>query len=224
MKKVLLLEDRKKRQENYLKDIDVQLQNYSQTIDNKIGTEYTNIRNDFDTFLATIADNYLVIIAHESGLKSINKIDVLKEYCKKESLPLVLYSGGTNYISYSNDGYELLFLNSKDLYNQNLKKFLEDAISNKKYNLQLLAYGENFKINILFNILEKLEKFINTTHEQNKITFEQYIDTVDLSTLKEKIEFEDPQLDENGWIKISDLNQFSKELKCKILEKVSNAF
>lgn len=224
MKKILLLEDRKKRQENYLRGIDIELQSYSSILDNNIGVEYTQIKDNFDTFITTIADKYSVIIAHESALKSISKIDVLKEYCKKQNLMLVLFSGGTNYISYSNDGYELLFLNSKDLYNTNLKKFLDDAILNEKYNLQLLAYGENFEINILFDILEKLENFRYKKYTNESMMFMEYIDKVSLSTLKEKIEFENPTSSNSEWLKISFLKDFSKELKSKILEKVSNVF
>lgn len=80
MKKVLLLEDRLKRQETYISDANVDLQEYvdKNILDNKIGIEYTDITDSFEEFFKENVEKYNTIIVHESALKSIDKVDFLK--------------------------------------------------------------------------------------------------------------------------------------------------
>lgn len=218
MKKILLLEDRIKRQTKYIQDANINLSIYEEILDNITGSRYNEIKNDFETKISEIYMNYSVIIAHESALKSINKFTFLKDFCISKGLKFVLFSGGINYTSYNSN---LLFLNSKDLYSKNLELFLKNKEENKEENLALLAYGSKYKINILLTLVEGLDKFIFTEFK-NKITLDQYKDLIKFLSIQEQITVQLPNADEKGWCEISDLKEYSLMLKNTLIQKVSN--
>jgi hypothetical protein len=57
--------------------------------------------------------------------------------------------------------YEVLELNSKTFYSQNLTLFL-DAIKEKNDNLLMLSYGKQWQLNIILNVIESLNLYIDT--------------------------------------------------------------
>ncbi len=60
-------------------------------------------------------ENYSTIITHRSAFGSMdeNILDLLKEYCAKNNIKLVFFSGGITSTYYSKTSYEFLLLNSK---------------------------------------------------------------------------------------------------------------
>lgn len=220
MNKVILLEDRKKRQDNLLENIPIDLDSYSDIFENINGSEFTRIIDNFESFLSNLTKDD-VIIAHESALKSKDLIDTLKEACKNKELKLVLFSGGINITSYSNLDFELLYLNSKEFYSNNLKLFLDSGKDSGEFNLLKLAYGANWEINLLFNYIEKANIFISGLYDE-KILYEEFLSRTNLASIRNFINFTEPQLS-NGWVSTENLKKFCLELNNIIKSKVSDA-
>lgn len=205
MKKILLIEDRCKRQELFTKDTNIELNQYGDILDNFTGEEYDAFLSSFikDDFSL---ENYAVIIVHKSAFHDKNTQILLKlsEYCKIERKPLVLFSGGLSANYYKNDEFETLELNSKIFYSQNLKLFLED-FKNNNQNILILCYGIQWKLNIALNILEKLNRFIEKNNEKTKIYYDKILIEIDFDKLKSiQLKFDDLVV-ENGWITLSEV-------------------
>ncbi len=218
MKKILLLDDRINRQTSYTKISNIDLSQFSDVLDNKVGSNYSEVKDNFRNIISDTCSSYSIIIAHESALKSIDQLDFLKEFCKEKEIKLVLFSGGTNYSSFINN---LLYINSRDLYSKNLELFLKYKQTEQVDNLELLVYGPKYKINIILMLIENINKFITTTYDDN-MTLEQYKDFIKLSIINEQVQIEPPQADEKNWCKVDDLKVHARELKEKLLKKVSN--
>jgi len=163
MSKILLIEDRTERQQRFITETNINLNDdvYTSILDNKIGDNYLNLfeqlKNDTFNF-----DNYSIIISHKSAFEGENSIILskLETYCKKNKKVLVLFSGGIDANYYlKDDEYEHIELNSRTLYSENIKLFLED-FKDANLNPLILCYGDRWKLNILLNILEKLTLFI----------------------------------------------------------------
>ena len=153
MKKVLLIEDRYKRQRLFSQQTGIELEKYSDILDNCIEDKYNAFLNemligDFDL------SPYDIIITHKSafGDDNDNVLKKLQEHCKKHSKPLVLFSGGIVGNYYNSEVYEVMELNSKTFYSQNLILFL-DAIKEQNENLLMLSYGRQWKLNIILNVI-----------------------------------------------------------------------
>ena len=73
MKRAILLEDRKKRQDNLLQDTNLDLDSYSEILDNINGPDFTKLTDDFESFVNNEIIQYNVILAHESVLKRDRK-------------------------------------------------------------------------------------------------------------------------------------------------------
>lgn len=189
MRKILLIEDRAYRQNDFLKQIDINLDEYKDILDNKIDDKYIEFikdikNNNFDLSI------YDVIIAHQSIFINEYKeiLGKIKNYCKENNKALVLFSGG-NETSYINDEYEELGLSSEVFYSQNLQLFLDDFRLNN-INIRILTYGNRWKLNIMINILEQMNYFIDITSkekvlhnvfERNNRVFFNNIDTLDIN-------------------------------------------
>lgn len=223
MKRVLLLEDRIKRQETYITNADVNLQKYidSDILDNKIGLKYTEVVKLFEKFITENGKNYKIIIAHESALKSINKIDFLKEFCNENNLSLVLFSGGINFSSYSNNNYELVYLNSRDLYSKNFLLLLDDINDNDSYDLLQLIYGKNYKKNIILSVFDNIDKFFLRDDLSDPYPFSDFIDDIKIKEIK-SIDCKLPE-ENKDWYSLSELYDYSDSLKKIIIQEVYNA-
>ena len=188
MRKILLIEDRAHRQNNFLEQININLDDYKDILDNKIDDKYEEFIKDIqnDSFDLSIYD---VVIAHQTIFINEYKeiLGKLKSYCKDNHKALILFSGN-NSNSYIYDEYEELGLNSEVLYSQNLKLFLDDCkLTN--LNIRILAYGNRWKLNIMLKILEEMNYFLETTSKEkvlhnvfernNRILFDN-IDALDI--------------------------------------------
>jgi len=187
MRKILLLEDRSQRQNDFLKTNNIQLNKYT-VLDNKIDEKFISFmlkikENEFDLNI------YDVIIAHQSIFLNENRdvLGKLQNYCKKHKKALVLFSGG-NETSYNNEDYEKLDLSSEEFYSKNLILFLEDFEKNN-INIRILTFGNQWRLNIILSILEEINIFINmnkkekvlfNSFKQRNRTFFNNIDTLNL--------------------------------------------
>lgn len=158
MKKIALIEDRYKRQTHFLEQNSINIDDYEINLDNFIEEKATNIlENIFNNHIDLI--EFDIIICHKSVENNTLILGNIKDYCKKYQKTLVLFSGGISVNYYDNSEFEFLELNSKTFYSQNLKLFLESI---KTYNedIMMLCYGEQWKQNIVANVLEKTNLFI----------------------------------------------------------------
>lgn len=217
MKKILLIEDRTIRQKQFIDDMQMNLNNYSDVLDNCIDEQYENILKELkvDDFNF---NNYSMIISHESAFGDDNSfiISKLEKYCKNNKKILVLFSGGidTNYYL-KDEEFELIKINSKTFYSENLKLFLEEF---RKGNFEplILTYGDKWKLNILLNVLEKINCFVKTNNDEF-IYFDDFIDGCAIKSIdivKEDIYIieEDMEIhrDEIEKLKVSIINVIKK--------------
>lgn len=162
MKKIMLLEDRFRRQETFLSQNNISLAEYDDILDNYVGSKADEALELI--FLGTFNfQDYDVIVCHKSvQYKNENAsiISNLTKYCHMHKKTLVLFSGGTSINYYNNsNGFEHLSLNSKTFYSRNLTLFL-DAVRDGGDNILMLSYGEYWKQNIVANSLELTNLFL----------------------------------------------------------------
>ncbi len=222
MKKILLIEDIQSRQEEFLKEVDIELDKdeYKNKLDNKIGDEYTNVFHQLkeNTFNY---EEYSMFILHASAFEPHRTEIIFKieEYCKKYTKPLVYFSGGKEVNNYSAiEGLEKLELNTKVFYSKNLKVFL-DNYNDKKPNILMLSYGDQWKTNIILNVLEKINIFIENNDNKDDAVFSLFKNFTKLDQLNQlEYNYMKVLAEEEGWIYLKDIIKLKNELYMKIKE------
>ena len=209
MKKILLIEDRVERQEKFSEETGINLNEYSDFLDNLIEIDLLNL------------DQYSTIIVHRSafGNRQDNVLDQLKSYCADTKTNLVFFSGGITSTYYSKTKYEFLLLNSKAFYSSNLKVFLELVKEEGYPNLLLLGYGRNWKINLMLNTLEKINLFITNNIKEKMVEFELFKTYTKIENIHDYIKFEYPETKKGG-VLIQDLDQLANNIQHKIRREV----
>lgn len=210
--KILLIEDRIGRQEQFT---NIDFKDYN-IIDNKIGVDYEEVKKELQNNNFELLKEYAVIITHRSAFgESGSKIlDKLRYYCEENNKKLVLFSGGISATFYTKQPLEALSLNSKILYSDNLKLFLDNAKITKNSNLLILGYGKNWKLNPLLNTLENIKKFLIKNYGE-EFDYDEFEDDVELEILENIIDLK----------KYKEIDEFKeedvKEIKQNILKKVN---
>jgi len=213
MRNILILEDRKFRQDSY--NINLLQFDCVKNITEEFSDDKKDCQEFLDKFLITndIMDTYSVIMVHESIYpdKNIEIIRSIKAYCKKNNKQLVLFSGGNNKF-YSNN---ILTLDSKEFYSKNLELFLADCIKNNP-NLLILGYGEYWKLNILLNILERINIFTNINNNEEVADSQDFYEECKISMLTGLVEYDNLQIDENEDILFSEIQRLKNILNIEI--------
>jgi hypothetical protein len=219
MKKILLIDDRTNRQFVACNKASIDISRYD-VVENCIDKKYEEIFQKLKDRELKV-DEYIAIIAHKSAFGDDNP-DILyhlQELCQKESIPLVLFSGGisVNYYEKSED-FEKLELNSKTLYSNNLRLFLEHYKKSSKIELMILGYGNSWKINILLNILEKITLFLAKSKEDD-LLYNKFANETDFHLL-EKVTDKVKLHIENGWISLEAIKGLKKEIEHTLQERI----
>ncbi|SDZ92890.1 hypothetical protein [Bizionia paragorgiae] len=156
MKKVILIEDRPNRQINFTKKLNKDLNKIS-ILENVCGFEkFNTYKKILSSSNLSQLDDFQVIIVHRSALSANERLRLV-DFAKKNSKTLVLFSGGISSVTLQNIGNGILLtINSKDLYSNSFINYLE----NDDLNILLLAFGENWKINLEVSLLDKLIFYI----------------------------------------------------------------
>ena len=215
MKKILLVEDIPQRQANFLEKQGIDLLPFSDRLINCAEEKYYSIIDDIKNNNIDWTQ-YSTIMIHRSGFET-NVLNSLKEVCENNSIQFVFFSGGVSSTFYTYKPYEFLQLNSKDLYTKNLKLFLET----NKQNLLELAYGDKWKINILLNNLEKINKFIEDNKlngNQKEVLYSDFSTEIEIDLLKRFIE-NLPLKEGMTTIEITVIEDISKKIVRKIKMK-----
>lgn len=175
MKKIALIEDRYPRQRSFLEQNLINLDNYKEVLENFIGEKASNILENIsnDSFDLNKFD---IIVCHKSVENNTVILGNLKDYCKRYEKTLILFSGGISVNYYDNSEFEFLELNSKTFYSHNLLLFLESIQTNNE-DIMMLCYGEQWKQNIVANVLEKTNLFIFDIQNGFEYTANFQIDT-----------------------------------------------
>lgn len=180
MKKIVLIEDRYKRQNHFLTQIDIELEQYENILENFVEDKATILLENITNNSFNLID-FDIIACHKSVENNTIVLSNLQNFCKKYGKTLVLFSGGISVNYYDNNEFELLELNSKIFYSENLKFFLE-AIKNENENILMLCYGNNWKINVVSNILEKTNYLIEQI-EESIVFYDEFAGFIDIDKL-----------------------------------------
>ena len=207
---MLLIEDRIERQELFSKEMNFNFDRYSNILDNRVSLDGVDL------------NHYSTIICHRSafGDSDDNVLDRLKNHCKKTQVQLVLFSGGISSTFYSYNEYEFLLLNSKSFYSNNLKIFLEEATEKNNLNIRLLAYGKNWKINLLLNTLAKVNLFISENNDKEKVKAQRLKTYTQIENIEEYIEIIYPEIGAGGAILLEDVKLLASNLTDKIKQEI----
>ncbi len=209
MKKILLIEDRIERQVHFTEDTGINLKSYSDIIDNKIYFDKNEL------------EKYSIIITHRSAFGDYeeNILDYLKKYCEKTNTKLVFFSGGISATYYSKTKYEFLLLNSKSFYNKNLKLFLEDMKNRKEANLLILAYGNNWRINMMLNTLAKINLFLDNNNSKEKVKFNNFKTVTKIENIDSFVDIQYPEVIKGG-VLLEDLKNLASNITLTIRREV----
>ncbi len=220
MKKIMLIDDRTERQTKFDEETSINLDKYSDVLDNFTADSYEELLEEFKKNDFSRLNKYEVIITHRSAFGDLNGqvISTFKEICKQKDKPksLVFFSGGISSVSIKNSPFEHLLLNSKNFYSNNLQLFLELS-KECKPNLLVLAFGENWKINLLLNSLEKMNVFIGKNNSAESIVYEEFADEVQMDLIRDFLIFDEPS---NDFLKMQDFKKLTKDLRNQIKQQV----
>ncbi len=212
MPKILLIEDRVERQKLFSEDtgFNFEEESYLDILDNRISLDGIEL------------DQYTTIICHRSAFGESNSsvLDRLKDHCKKTQTQLVFFSGGISSTFYSHTTYEFLLLNSKAFYSENLELYLNEIMTNQTSNLRLMAYGINWKINLMLDTLAKVNMFISQNMHKERIKAQRLKTFSQLDNLKEIVDIKYPVPESGGAIFLEDVQQFSSRLTEKINQEI----
>ncbi len=222
MKKILLIEDRSERQKLFMDDTKIDLALYVDILDNITDNKYKilleQLKNDTFNF-----NEYETVISHKSAFHDDNRLilNKIKNDCKAGKKQLVLFSGGITANYYDNTECEFMELNSKVFYSNHLKLFLEDARKNKP-NLLILSYGNKWKLDILLNIIEKINYFINTSNEED-ISYAEFENETGINYLHSfSFNYYKPKI-EDDWTDLEEIKKIRNSIEMHIKQEVLNA-
>lgn len=211
--KAILIDDRIERQTSFIKEFNFSLEDYKDVLDNFVDNKYKEIEKNFENNNYSILKDFDIIMCHENAFDNINKSEVIykiREFAKDNNKKLVFFSGGINISFYKKEyEYEMLKLNDKTLYSNNLKIFL-DELRNNKLNILILAYGKKWKLNFLIEYLDNMSKYIQE-FEFDDIYFDEFEDDLELNKLKEF-----------GFIVEFDKEEITKDEMLEIKNKLAN--
>jgi hypothetical protein len=217
MKKILLIDDRTSRQFVACNKASIDLSNYHDILENSIDEKYQVCFEELKSNKFEIKE-YAAIITHKSAFGEDNPdiLFTIESLCKKHSIPLIFFSGGISVNYYEkNEEFEKLELNSKVLYSNNLRLFLEHYKNFGEIELMILGYGNSWKINILLNILEKINIFLAKESKEDEL-YEEFSNKTDFHLLKKVTQDIEPFI-ENGWISKEAIEGIKDEIE-KILQ------
>lgn len=149
--KIVLLEDRIGRMEQF-SETDLTKESCINIISGE------DLKSMFDEINSNNIDrikDYECIILHRSAFTNSQR-DIIKNYCSDAVKPLVYFSGGISSSIYNDRTFPFLHINSKDLYSQNLRLFIDEIEKHNQINLHILEFGNRWKVNLLLTLRNHL--------------------------------------------------------------------
>jgi len=215
--KAILIEDRKERQNLFMKEYKFDLNEYEDVLYNAIDKKYEKIYEELKKENYHFLNDYDVIISHKSAFEGDNSSIIfrLENFAKNNNKKLIFFSGGIDTVYYYKENeFEHLELNSMVFYSKNLKMFL-DELKNNKLHILILAYGKKWKLNIFIEVLDNMAKYIQS-FEDDEIPFEFFEEDLGLNILKRlgfKKSFEKGVITKNEMIEFKNkLSEYIEEM------------
>jgi len=176
---IYLFEDRKGRQELYLKEKLDNIVLKTALIDCK--------KSDLTNYLTNHFSDAKAILFHSSysfNDNEITKEDIKKIYIEKK-IPFIYFSGGLNNNIVVENGMSNANLNSGDMY-KNLPIFLQEYKNNNKINVSLLIYGEKYLLNSLLELQSILTYYFFKKSNDYILIGNDYEDIIDIIDVRIK--------------------------------------
>lgn len=164
MMKIAIIEDRIARLEQYT-DFDLKK---SKSVTIITGIEFDNLIDSLKGNDTRKLDQYKCIASHRSALSNEVR-DTLKEYCRKNKMPLIFFSGGITLSVLKDLEFPILYINSKEFYSENLKLFIEACEEHNTVNLLLLQFGKKWKLSLLLNLRNNIAVALNKQELKEKL-------------------------------------------------------
>ena len=181
MKKILFLENKVARKDGY----DINFTKYKKLVsvfgDEECNKGLCGFLEDNSAF-----DQYHTILIHATIFYENERSELfrtLKEYCKNSKISLVIFSGGGDIGSLNNN---ILEVTAKSFY-ENIEIFLE-KYQNNESNLLMLAYGENWDLNMLLNTLERLNVLSEDKSDDFIEDYDDFEDDFDFLKIKKVLD------------------------------------
>jgi hypothetical protein len=194
MKAILLIEDRYQRQKvffNNYEDLN-EIEGLNNSIDNKKNQDLVSSFTKIDECNRLLGDYHLIIL-HRSYIDN-SKINTVEKYAKNNKKDLILFSGGIDQSNYSKEEEsQILLINSRDFYSDNLIPFLNGYISGDINNLLYLLYGDNWRLPYLLRYRQLLvnqkygDKIGEDINEEEFYTIKEVLNYADKDIPIEKI-------------------------------------
>ena len=209
MNRAILIEDRPERQRIFLERKMVNLDEFSVLTNLNGGKEPERFKTEFLDFenIKNELSDYDVIMTHRSAWASETRM-LLRDFCKREQKALIYFSGGISSTTFYQDkDFQFLTMNSGDFYGAHLPLFLKSLTDGALVNLRILAFGNNWK----FELLAKLRMRLNNALESAVLPANQkkIDESTNINFFRNSFGLEDEYVDE--LISNSDANQGLKE-------------
>jgi len=221
MSKILLIEDQLERQNNFMSFLDFSLTDYKEVLNNAILENYQTISKELKDDIFNF-DEYDIIIVHKSAFENEVRtvISKLEHFCKETKKSLVLFGGDASSY-YNNNEYEHLQINSKFFYSENLKLFLDDYIEGNK-NLLILSFGKKWQLNIVLNVVEKINFFLEKNNDED-IVYQEFRNETDINQLDNiEYSFYKVDVDEDNWVYREEIIKLKNSIDTYIEEYIDN--
>ncbi|MBU0487536.1 MAG: hypothetical protein KKD31_06240 [Bacteroidetes bacterium] len=173
MKKIILIEDRKERQKEFLSESTLmELKNIEELFLPE-EADCTRILSSINAKEMESLESYSLIIVHASRLDT-NGFKALEEYCGKGKKYLILFSGGFSQTIYQEANFKLLRANSKDFYSDKLLQFLRKFIEQETVHLTELVYGDSWKLSFLLHYRHNKGILKNSPNGRRELELEEF--------------------------------------------------
>lgn len=152
---ILLVEDRPVRQQIYSNNSGVNLGSFPNLKNVCGGEEFYSVREKIIKEI-NYFDKFDILMFHRSALSTKERTTLI-DYVRYNLKTLIFFSGGISATNIQKVGKsQLLTINSKDFYSENLELFL----INEGKEISELAFGANWKLNQLIGASDKLALYI----------------------------------------------------------------
>lgn len=158
MSRAILIEDRPERQRIFLERKKVNLDEFNCLRNLNGGNDPARFKKSFldEGQMEKELTRFDVIMTHRSAWGSEIRMS-LREFCQAEKKALVYFSGGISSTTfYQKDKFQFLTMNSGDFYGSHLSLFLASLTNDSPVNLRILAFGDNWKFELLSKLRMRL--------------------------------------------------------------------
>lgn len=166
--KILLIEDRPERKIQFSGIAGISSLDEYSFLNILTPTQLKELKNELKNGSQNMFVEFDLLMIHKSAFTQ-SELDKIRSISK----PIVYFSGGIPHSSYTDSPAATLHVNSREFYSTNLIGFLETINKTGEIELMQLQFGEQWELNLLLNLREKLTQKINN-ESSNRIFAEDF--------------------------------------------------